>query len=82
MSVGLGEVIAALAAPEGASGTELAGRLGLTRAAVWKRVEQLRALGLEVESVVDAPNTYAVFVTGPDGIRIEYVEHKSTFALA
>jgi catechol 2,3-dioxygenase-like lactoylglutathione lyase family enzyme len=40
------------------------------------------ALGIEVESVVDAPNTYAVFVTGPDGIRIEYVEHKSTFALA
>ena len=40
------------------------------------------SLGIEIEQVVDAPNTYAVFVTGPDGIRIEYVEHKSTFALA
>ncbi len=37
--------------------------------------------GIEVERVVDAPNTYAAFLTGPDGVRIEYVEHKPTFAL-
>jgi catechol 2,3-dioxygenase-like lactoylglutathione lyase family enzyme len=36
--------------------------------------------GLEHE-VVDAANTWAVFVTGPFGIRIEYVEHKPGFAL-
>jgi catechol 2,3-dioxygenase-like lactoylglutathione lyase family enzyme len=34
-----------------------------------------------VESVVDAANTVAVFLRGPDGVRIEYVEHKPTFSL-
>jgi catechol 2,3-dioxygenase-like lactoylglutathione lyase family enzyme len=38
-------------------------------------------LGIEVADVVDAPNTYAVFVRGPDGVRIEYVEHKPSFSL-
>jgi catechol 2,3-dioxygenase-like lactoylglutathione lyase family enzyme len=38
-------------------------------------------LGIEVESTVDAANTYAAFLTGPEGVRIEYVEHKPTFAL-
>jgi catechol 2,3-dioxygenase-like lactoylglutathione lyase family enzyme len=37
--------------------------------------------GIEVESVVDAANTYAVFLWGPDRVRIEYVEHKPTFSL-
>jgi catechol 2,3-dioxygenase-like lactoylglutathione lyase family enzyme len=46
------------------------------------RVEQeARSLGLDVEDVVDAPNTLAVFLRGPDRIRIEYVEHKPGFAL-
>jgi catechol 2,3-dioxygenase-like lactoylglutathione lyase family enzyme len=38
-------------------------------------------LGIEVESVVDAANTYAVFLWGPERVRIEYVEHKPTFSL-
>jgi hypothetical protein len=38
-------------------------------------------LGIEIDSVVDAANTYAVFLLGPDGVRIEYVEHKATFSL-
>jgi catechol 2,3-dioxygenase-like lactoylglutathione lyase family enzyme len=37
--------------------------------------------GIEIESVVDAANTLAVFVWGPDRLRIEYVEHKPTFSL-
>jgi catechol 2,3-dioxygenase-like lactoylglutathione lyase family enzyme len=37
--------------------------------------------GVEVDDVVDAPNTYAVFLRGPDGVRIEYVEHKAGFSL-
>ena len=37
--------------------------------------------GIEVESVVDAANTYAIFLWGPDRVRIEYVEHKPTFSL-
>ena len=37
--------------------------------------------GVEVDDVVDAANTYAVFLRGPDGVRIEYVEHKAGFSL-
>lgn len=37
--------------------------------------------GLEVADVVDAPNTYAIFVWGPEKVKIEYVEQKPTFAL-
>ena len=38
-------------------------------------------LGVEIDNVVDAPNTYAVFLRGPDHVRIEYVEHKPSFSL-
>ena len=38
-------------------------------------------LGVEIDNVVDAPNTFAVFVWGPERVRIEYVEHKPTFSL-
>jgi hypothetical protein len=38
-------------------------------------------LGIEVERVVDAANTYAIFLWGPDRVRIEYVEHKPSFSL-
>jgi catechol 2,3-dioxygenase-like lactoylglutathione lyase family enzyme len=41
-----------------------------------------RDLGVEVDNVVDAPNTLAVFVWGPERVRIEYVEHKPTFSLS
>ncbi len=40
-----------------------------------------RDLGVEIDDVVDAPNTLAVFVWGPERVRIEYVEHKPTFSL-
>ena len=30
---------------------------------------------------MDAENTIAVFVMGPDGIKLEYVEHKPSFSL-
>jgi catechol 2,3-dioxygenase-like lactoylglutathione lyase family enzyme len=39
------------------------------------------AAGAEIADVVDAPNTYAVFVWGPDDVKLEYVEHKPSFAL-
>jgi catechol 2,3-dioxygenase-like lactoylglutathione lyase family enzyme len=38
-------------------------------------------LGIEVQDFVDAPNTLAVFVWLPERVRLEYVEHKPTFAL-
>jgi catechol 2,3-dioxygenase-like lactoylglutathione lyase family enzyme len=37
--------------------------------------------GLEINKVVDAENTLAVFVQGPQGIVVEYVEHKPGFSL-
>ena len=37
--------------------------------------------GIEVADFVDAANTIAVFVWGPERVKIEYVEHKPTFAL-
>jgi hypothetical protein len=37
--------------------------------------------GHEIAKVVDAANTLAVFVDGPDHIQVEYVEHKPGFAL-
>jgi catechol 2,3-dioxygenase-like lactoylglutathione lyase family enzyme len=43
--------------------------------------DEAERLGVEVDDWVDAPNTLAVFLRGPDGVRIEYVEHKPTFSL-
>jgi hypothetical protein len=37
---------------------------------------------IEVQDFVDAPNTVAVFVWLPERVRLEYVEHKPTFALS
>jgi catechol 2,3-dioxygenase-like lactoylglutathione lyase family enzyme len=45
-----------------------------------EHTHEAEELGI-VESVVDAANTRAVFVWGPDRVRVEYVEHKPTFAL-
>jgi catechol 2,3-dioxygenase-like lactoylglutathione lyase family enzyme len=39
------------------------------------------AAGAQVADVVDAPNTYAVFVWGPERVKLEYVEHKPGFSL-
>ena len=39
------------------------------------------AAGAEVADIVDAPNTYAVFVWGPERVKLEYVEHKPEFSL-
>jgi catechol 2,3-dioxygenase-like lactoylglutathione lyase family enzyme len=43
--------------------------------------EEAKRRGLEVDKFVDAANTLAVFVWGPDRIKLEYVEHKPGFAL-
>jgi catechol 2,3-dioxygenase-like lactoylglutathione lyase family enzyme len=44
-------------------------------------LEDAKRAGIEVADVVDAPNTLAVFVWGPEHVKIEYVEQKPTFAL-
>jgi catechol 2,3-dioxygenase-like lactoylglutathione lyase family enzyme len=45
-----------------------------------EHTEEAERMGI-VDRVVDAANTRAVFVWGPDRVRIEYVEHKPEFAL-
>lgn len=47
----LDELLAALARPQGVSGSEMAARFGVTRAAVWKRIQALRAAGLAIEAL-------------------------------
>jgi catechol 2,3-dioxygenase-like lactoylglutathione lyase family enzyme len=37
--------------------------------------------GLEIQDYVEGPNTVAVFVRGPEGVSVEYVEHKPSFSL-
>ena len=44
--------------------------------------EDAKQRGLEVADYVDAANTLAVFLWGPDRIKLEYVEHKPGFSLA
>jgi catechol 2,3-dioxygenase-like lactoylglutathione lyase family enzyme len=46
-----------------------------------EHITEAEELGIEIDNVVDAPNTYAVFVWGPERVRTEYVEHKPTFSL-
>jgi catechol 2,3-dioxygenase-like lactoylglutathione lyase family enzyme len=43
--------------------------------------QEAEGAGLEIDEVKDAKNTFAVFVRGPEGVRVEYVEHKPGFAL-
>jgi catechol 2,3-dioxygenase-like lactoylglutathione lyase family enzyme len=45
-------------------------------------ISEARELGIEIDNIVDAANTYAVFVWGPERVKIEYVEHKPTFSLS
>lgn len=44
-------------------------------------VDEAKKMGVEIDKVVDAANTLAVFVWGPERVKLEYVEHKPGFAL-
>ena len=46
-----------------------------------EHIREANELGLEIADVVDAANTYALFVWGPERVKIEYVEHKASFSL-
>jgi catechol 2,3-dioxygenase-like lactoylglutathione lyase family enzyme len=46
-----------------------------------RQLAEAEEKGLEIADVVDAPNTKAVFVWGPERVKIEYVEHKASFSL-
>jgi len=46
-----------------------------------EHIAEAKEIGLEIADIVDAANTYAVFVWGPERVKVEYVEHKPSFSL-
>jgi hypothetical protein len=62
-------------------GRPLFNHLGLRVASADEHIAEAVRRGLEIADIVDAPNTHALFVHGPERIKLEYVEHKASFAL-
>jgi catechol 2,3-dioxygenase-like lactoylglutathione lyase family enzyme len=65
----------------GSSDRPLLNHLAVLVESADEHIAEAHDLGVEIDEIVDAANTYAVFVWGPDRVRIEYVEHKPTFSL-
>jgi catechol 2,3-dioxygenase-like lactoylglutathione lyase family enzyme len=59
----------------------LLNHLGLRVESADDHIREAERRGLDIADIVDAENTYAVFVWGPDRIKLEYVEHKPSFSL-
>ena len=63
------QILSALRAnPDGASGTELAEQLGISRAAIWARIEELRRLGYEIEA---SPHLGYRLLSAPDALHAD-----------
>jgi catechol 2,3-dioxygenase-like lactoylglutathione lyase family enzyme len=65
----------------GDSGRPLLNHIALLVDSAGEVQREAEQRGVEIDDVKDAPNTLAVFLRGPAGVRIEYVEHKPGFAL-
>ena len=65
----------------GESERPLLNHLGVLVDSVDEHQAEAEELGVEIDDVVDAPNTLALFVWGPDRVKLEYVEHKPSFSL-
>jgi len=65
----------------GAPERPLLNHLAVLVDSVDEHLDAARDLGIEVDDVVDAVNTIAAFLRGPEHVRVEYVEHKPTFSL-
>jgi catechol 2,3-dioxygenase-like lactoylglutathione lyase family enzyme len=59
----------------------LLNHLGVLVESVEEHQAAAEELGVEIDDLVDAPNTIALFVWGPDRVKLEYVEHKASFSL-
>ena len=59
----------------------LLNHIGVLVDSVEEHQEEAEELGVEIENFVDAPNTLALFVWGPDRVKLEYIEHKPSFSL-
>jgi len=63
------QILGALrAATGGVSGAELASRLGVTRAAIWSRIQELRMLGYEIEA---SPHLGYRLLAAPDVLHAD-----------
>lgn len=65
----------------GAPERPLLNHIGVLVDSVEEHRVEAEELGVEIDDVVDAPNTLALFVWGPDRVKLEYVEHKPSFSL-
>jgi catechol 2,3-dioxygenase-like lactoylglutathione lyase family enzyme len=61
--------------------SSLFNHLGLRVTSAQEHIDEARKRGIEIADIVDAANTLAVFVWGPERIKLEYVEHKASFSL-
>ena len=59
----------------------LLNHIGVLVDSVDEHQSEAEDLGVEIEELVDAPHTVALFVWGPDRVKLEYVEHKPSFSL-
>lgn len=70
---------------EGGDGTEperpLLNHLAMLVESAEDHIQEAKRRGLEIADIKDAENTYAVFIWGPDRVKLEYVEHKESFSL-
>ena len=60
----------------------LLNHVGVLVDSVDEQIAATEERGLEIADVVDAPNTLALFVWGPDRVKLEYIEHKPSFSLS
>jgi catechol 2,3-dioxygenase-like lactoylglutathione lyase family enzyme len=65
----------------GDSHRPLLNHLGVLVDSVAEHQAAAEELGVEIDQLVDAANTVALFVWGPDRVKLEYVEHKPSFSL-
>lgn len=70
-----------LHAGEPSGGEPLLNHLAVLVDSVDEHLEEAREQGIEVADIVDAANTLALFVYGPDRVKLELVEHKPSFSL-
>lgn len=65
----------------GGAGREMLYHLGCLVDSAQDHHREAEERGMEIQDWVEGPNTLAVFVRGPEGVSVEYVEHKPTFSL-
>lgn len=60
----------------------LLNHIGVLVDSVEEHTAEAEEQGIAIDKVVDAENTVALFVWGPDRVKLEYVEHKASFSLS